>query len=253
MSETPASPPRAEAPRPGAAPHSPPPAPPRKRKGGGGLGFDPEGWMLTFSDLLNLLMTFFVLIFATQDPVPPEKLQQAFGQQTGVFSLFRTGFLADIVAVPRRDINQDLVQIFLNEIGALDIEVEQQAGGLVITLPADSYFEPGNAQLSERARKRIDQLADFLVATRHNIRVEGHTDDRERVARPYPGVWELSVARSHRVLQRLLAHGINEHRLALIGYGPSHPRFSNETRQGRARNRRVEIVILNRGTAPPQP
>jgi chemotaxis protein MotB len=217
------------------------------------VGFDPDAWMVTFSDLLTLLMTFFVLIFASQDPVPPEKLQEAFGQTSGVFGLFRTGFLDKIVAVSRRDISQDLVQVFLNEIGALDIEVEQQARGLVITLPTDTYFDPGSARLNERARNRIDQLADFLIATQHRIRVEGHTDDRERVQPPYPSVWELSVARAHRVLERLVRHGIREDRLALVGYGPTRPRFENVSRVGRSRNRRVEIVILNRRSPQQQP
>jgi len=209
--------------------------------------------MVTFSDLLNLLMTFFVLIFATQDPVPAAKLQQAFGQSVGVFGLFRTSFLEQIVAVPQRDLSQDLVRVFLNEIGANDIEVEQDPRGLVITLPTDTTFAPGSATLNERARKRIDQLAVFLAATRHRIRVEGYSDNRERASPPYPSTWELSLARAHRVLLRLIAHGIHANRLSLIGYGPAHPRFDNRTAQGRARNRRVDIVILNRFGAAVQP
>jgi chemotaxis protein MotB len=237
--------------RPAAA--APGAAPPPRRRARGPDGFDPDAWMVTFSDLLTLLMTFFVLMFASQDPVPPEKLQQAFGQSTGVFGLFRTGFLERIVAVPQRDLSQDLVQVFLNEIGALDIEVTQEARGLVVTLPTDAYFAPGQARLDQRARTRIDKLAAYLAATRHRIRVEGHTDDRERAAPPYPGRWELSVARADRVLQRLLAQHIDERRLALAGYGPSRPRVANTSGTARALNRRVEIVILNRRTAPGAP
>lgn len=249
MSETeptpaPQAPPPPEERRPAHDAHEPP-APPRRARGGGQAEADPDAWMLTFSDLLTLLMTFFVLIFASQDPVPPEQLQQAFGQTAGVFGLFRTGFLEQIVAVPRRDVSQDLVQVFLNEIGALDVTVTQEPGGLVVALPTDTYFAPGSATLNARARKRIDQLASFLAATRHRIRVEGHTDNRERARPPYPSVWELSVGRAHAVLARLLAKGIAEDRLSLAGYGPSRPRFDNASREGRARNRRVEIVIVN--------
>jgi chemotaxis protein MotB len=207
---------------------------------------DPDAWMVTFSDLLTLLMTFFVLIFASQDPVPPEQLQQAFGPTKGVFDLYRKGFLQDIFVVARRDLSQDLVQVFLNEIGSIDIEVEQQERGLVITLPTDAFFPPGRAELNPRARQRIDRLAEFLAVTQHRIRVEGHTDDRETPAPPYPSVWELSVARAHRVLTRLSAHGIDENRLSLAGYGPTRPRFEGVSRLALERNRRVEIVILNR-------
>lgn len=227
-----------------------PPKPPRERvKQVSQL--DPDAWMVTFSDLLTLLMTFFVLIFASQDPVPAEKLQEAFGQTSGVFSLFRTGFLQRIVAVPRKDVTQDLVQVFLNEIGASEIAVDQQERGLVVTLPTDAYFRPGRAGLNKKARTRIDQLSAFLKVTHHRIRVEGHTDNRERARAPYPGLWELSLARAHRVLQRLIAKSVAENRLSLSGNGPSRPRFDNISRKGRALNRRVEIVILNRRTAAP--
>ena len=243
MSETAGA--ESDRPRRSAAAAEPPP-PPRKRSGGGDSGFDPDAWMVTFSDLLTLLMTFFVLIFASQDPVPPEKVQEAFGQSAGVFGLYRTGFLQEIAAVPQRDLSQDLVQVFLNESGTVDIEVTQEPRGLVITLPTDAYFESGTATLNAKARKRIDKLAAFLAVTRHRIRVEGYTDNRERHAPPYPDVWELSVARAHVVLRALIAHGIDERRMALLGHGPTRPRFDNASRLGRARNRRVEIVILNR-------
>ncbi len=226
--------------------HGEPPQPKQKRGAAGGTQLDPDAWMVTFSDLLTLLMTFFVLIFASQDPVPPEKLQQAFGQSTGVFSLFRTGFLERIAVLPRRDISQDLVQVFLNEIGALDIEVQQEERGLVITLPSNTFFAPGVADLNAQARKRIDQLSLFLAVTKHRIRVEGHTDARERVRAPLRDVWELSLSRAHRVLERLLRQGVSQERLSLSGYGPVRPRFANTSRVGRARNRRVEIVIQNR-------
>ncbi len=93
--------------------------------------------------------------------------------------------------------------------------------------------------------KRVDQLAEFLKASTHSIRVEGHTDDRERVARPIRGRWELSLARANQVLERLVVKGVSEERLSLAGYGPSRPRFKNLTRKARAGNRRVEIVIIN--------
>ena len=251
MSETAQAPAERDAPRPQSGGDAPPP--PKRRGGSGGTPLDPDAWMVTFSDLLTLLMTFFVLIFASQDPVPAEKLQEAFGQTTGVFGLFRTGFLERIAAVTRRDLSQDLIQVFLDEIGAVDVEVEQQPGGLVISLPTDTYFAPGSERLNADARKRIDALAEFLAATRHGIRVEGHTDDRERAAAPYPSAWELSVARAHQVLVRLRAKDIAESRLSLVGYGPAKPRFDNATRSGRQHNRRVEIVILNRRGGQRQP
>jgi chemotaxis protein MotB len=226
---------------------SPAPPPKRERAKGGGSSLDPTAWMVTFSDLLTLLMTFFILLFAAADPVPPKKLQEAFGQTTGVFGAFRRGFLEKIMVTPRQDISQDLVQVFLTEIGALDIEVLQDERGLVMVLPTDTFFRPGGVTLNRKARRRIDQLAAFLKDTGHRIRVEGHSDNRERPKGRVRSRWQLSLARANRVLERLVVRSIPEARLSLVGYGPAKPRFKNLTRKGRAGNRRVELVIVKRG------
>ena len=206
-------------------------------------GPDPDAWIVTFSDLLTLLMTFFVLMFASADPVK-EKIHQAFGQTSGVFGLYRRSFLEDVTAVPRRSINQDRLQVFLDDIGAVDIDVTRDERGLVVTLPTDAYFRPGSARIDEKARKRVAALAGYLQYSRHKIRVEGHTDNREYSSANYPTAWELSLARAHTMLLELVDKGIPEDRVSVTGYGPSHPRFDNFSRLGRARNRRVEIVIL---------
>jgi len=212
-------------------------------------GPDPDAWMVTFSDLLTLLMTFFVLIFASQDPVK-EKMFEAFGQATGVFGMFRTSFFERVTAVPRQDISQDRVEVFLQEVGAVDINVTQEERGLVITLPANALFRPGSSVLTRTAIQRIAKLAQFLKFTRHMIRVEGHTDNLELRGGVAGSAWDLSVERAHAVLLRLVLGKIVESRLSVVGYGPSRPKFSNTFRKGRQRNRRVELVILNRGENP---
>ena len=213
-----------------------------KRGGGGDDGPDPDAWMVTFSDLLTLLMTFFVLIFASQDPVQ-EKLFSAFGQSTGVFGLFRTSFFETVTVVPRQDISQDRVQVFLQDVGAVNIEVKQEARGLAITLPSNALFRPGSAVLNAAGVKRIGQLSELLRFSKHEIRVLGHPDDREAG----DANWALSVERAHAVLLQLIANKVDKQRMSLAGYGPSRPKFSNASRLGRQRNRRVDIVILNRG------
>ena len=188
-------------------------------------------------------MTFFVLIFASADPVK-KKMQEAFGQSSGVFGLFRRSFLEDVVAIPRVEISQDRLQVLLDELGANDIEINQDDRGLVVTLPTDAYFNPGSARLNDVARARIGALSEYLRFSDHKIRVEGHTDNREVRSATYASSWELSLTRAHSVLLLLQATGIPVERLSLVGYGPSRPRFGNISRLGRSRNRRVEIVIV---------
>ena len=88
-------------------------------------------------------------------------------------------------------------------------------------------------------------LAKYLRFSDHNIRVVGHTDNREYSSVTYPSAWELSLARAQTILVNLTRQGVPESRMSLVGYGPARPRFDNISRLGRARNRRVEIVILN--------
>ena len=225
--------------------------PPKEKStgGGGDDGPDPDAWMVTFSDLLTLLMTFFVLIFASQDPVE-EKLFEAFGQATGVFGLFRTSIFDEVKVVQRKDISQDRLQVFLDEIGAADIEVVQDDMGLAIVLPSQAYFKPGSIILTDQAKARLAQLSQVLQHTTHDIRVQGHSDDREARRSNYPSGWELSVARGHQVLQEFPRLGLKPGRMSVGGYGPVKPRFSNLSARGRERNRRVEVVILNRQRAP---
>ncbi|MDH5752273.1 MAG: flagellar motor protein MotB [Deltaproteobacteria bacterium] len=220
-----------------------PPEPERSKSGGSQL--DPDAWMVTFSDLLTLLMTFFVLIFASQDPVPDSTIAEAFGASTGVFGQSRSSFLEVIGVVRKKDISEDMVQVFLNESGSIDIEVKQTEQGLLITLPTDTYFKPGSAALSDKSLSRLNKLAVFLKDSKHGIWVEGHSDNLER---PPAGMdsYGLSLKRATTVLELLLRHGVDDYRLGIAGYGPIKPRFDNVSRLGRARNRRVDIVILNR-------
>jgi len=85
--------------------------------------------------------------------------------------------------------------------------------------------------------------------------VEGHTDTQETGAPNFADPWSLSIGRANGVLERLRNAQVDERRLSLVGYGPSRPRFTNVSRLGRARNRRVEIVIVNRapGSGAPAP
>ena len=130
------------------------------------------------------------------------------------------------------------------------MDVSQEEQGLVITIPSQALFAPSAARLTEQARKRLAQVSEVLRFTRHDIRVVGHSDDRESAGGASADGWGLSLARAHAVLQELIANRITESRMSLNGFGPSRPRFDNRSAAGRARNRRVEIVILNRAETP---
>ncbi|MGH9943815.1 MAG: OmpA/MotB family protein, partial [Pyrinomonadaceae bacterium] len=116
--------------------------------------------------------------------------------------------------------------------------------GLVVSLAEAGFFAPGEATLRDDANALIDSLADALRDTRAPLRVEGHTDSQPISTLRYPSNWELSAARSAAVLARLTARGLLQTRLSIAGYAGEQPVADNSTPEGRALNRRVDLVVV---------
>ncbi|HTB76766.1 MAG TPA: OmpA family protein [Polyangiaceae bacterium] len=133
--------------------------------------------------------------------------------------------------------------------------LERQAGahrearGEVITLPGSLLFQTGKSELSQTARARLDSVAVALKGTDKKIVVEGYTDDTGTDAVNLP----LSEARASEVRSYLISRGVPEANIMARGFGPTRPIASNKTVEGRATNRRVEIVVPNSGAAEPMP
>ena len=126
------------------------------------------------------------------------------------------------------------------------IETSTSVRGFVISLPEAGSFGPGSAELSDQAKTAMFDLSDRLRALPNVIRVEGHTDDVPIATSLFRSNWELSTARATRVVEFLINEGgINPGRLAAAGYGEHRPRVANADAAARARNRRVDIVVLD--------
>jgi chemotaxis protein MotB len=126
------------------------------------------------------------------------------------------------------------------------VEMTSSVRGLVISLPEAGSFPPGRAELSGEVRSAMRQLADRLRLLPNQIRVEGHTDDVPIATAAFRSNWELSTARATRVLQWLVEDGgLDPTRLSAAGYGEFRPRLPNASAAARARNRRVDIVVLD--------
>jgi OOP family OmpA-OmpF porin len=124
-----------------------------------------------------------------------------------------------------------------------ELKAKQIDRGIVLTL-GDVLFATGEAGLTSGAMRIIDQLADFLKRyPNRNVRIEGHTDN---VGRDEFNLI-LSEQRANSVKMALIFRGINPDRIMAVGYGEAYPIASNNTEAGRQQNRRVEVVILNKG------
>ncbi|MFH1691387.1 MAG: OmpA family protein [Candidatus Omnitrophota bacterium] len=130
--------------------------------------------------------------------------------------------------------------------GVEGISFNRDDRGLVVTFLDEVLFDSGKAKIKSSAYSSLDKVAEVLTskASDLNIGVEGHTDNEPIKRSGWQSNWELSTARATSVLHYLVAKGVSPERLAAIGYGEYRPVASNETKEGRRKNRRVEIVIL---------
>ncbi len=212
-------------------------------------------WMVTFGDLMSLLLCFFVLLlsFSTMDPAMFKEvsgsLEKAFGVQKQEIT-FDIPKGIDIIA---REFNPVFsVDIVLERIKSTiklelikgEVEVEALEDRVVLRMLDDITFPPGSDELQERAKPILDNIRTIIETVPADVMVSGHTDDSPPSG-GFKSNWHLSAARAATVVQYLLAPGtIAPERLAAIGYGDALPRYPNDTPEHRAKNRRVEIVFL---------
>jgi len=144
------------------------------------------------------------------------------------------------------------VSLFAPDVKSNRISITSDERGLVISLASDSFFAPGSATLDmEQARDSLLRLSQYFLAQEglenRRFRIEGHTDNVAPNAALWPSNWELSTARATNVLHYLTDFGADEYRFSVAGYADTQPKYSNDTPEGQAYNRRVDIIILDDG------
>jgi chemotaxis protein MotB len=224
-------------------------------------------WLLTWGDLTTLLLVFFILMYETGsvDQVELNLVLSAFqglGSRSGGNTL-QAGRLAElgntIMSLPSSEKGQSLaratktaVSAFQPEIRTKKVRVKEDERGLVISLASDAYFPRASAQLDiEASRSLLATLAQLLSSpdlAGRRFRIEGHTDALPTdPAGPYFTNWELSTARATNVLHYLVDFGVDEKQFQVAGFADTVPLASNDTPEGQAYNRRVDVIILGEG------
>ncbi|MGH0038287.1 MAG: OmpA/MotB family protein [Myxococcota bacterium] len=133
------------------------------------------------------------------------------------------------------------------EITAGEVQVGSTRAGIQVNLSEEVLFDEGSAQLDDVGREVLFRLAQQLLEITDDIEVQGHTDDQPispELAGRYPSNWELAGARAGEVVRLLEGVGIESDRLTARSFGETRPIASNETEDGRRRNRRIELRIL---------
>jgi chemotaxis protein MotB len=239
-----------------------------------------ERWLISYADFITLLFAFFVVMFASSQvdkqraaavsqsvATALESGAQASSQRyvpRGVETIKgKGGFLP---ASDKADASQAAVadlmpsMKFLNdalkhEIDTGEVEVHMESRGLVVSLHEGAFFRSGDDTIIPGSYTSVAKIADVMRVLPNPVRLEGHTDAIPIHTPRFDSNWELSAARSIAMLNLLATrYGIPRERCGISGYADTMPVDSNDTPEGRARNRRVDIVILNdRVLVPPKP
>jgi len=223
-----------------------------------------ERWLLSYADFITLLLVFFIIMYSmskvnvTKFNQMVTVLEKTFGGQSSVIKLDNAGLLPQQITRSgearrkQRQLYVKTVEQLQKEISAKEVRVKEDERGIVISLASDFFFGSGKADFGDSTEAVLRKLYGIFSATPNNIRVEGHTDDipivlGSSLAQRFPSNWELSSQRSVNVLKLLDKLGIDRKRLSAIAYADTRPAKPNDTYEGRAYNRRVEIVILTEG------
>ncbi len=197
-----------------------------------------DRWMISYLDVLTILLIFFVAV-AAKTMETSKAVEAKAVTPKSVEIVPPQPALSNPPPNPlRQEIQQKLAQYGL--------EWHAEARGLVISLPQAVLFPPGKAQVNAAALPMVGQIADVLQGIPNRINLAGHADPVPIHNRRFKNNWELAAARSLTLLNLLTTrYGIAETRFSVASYGSNDPRSSNDTPDGRANNRRVEILILD--------
>jgi chemotaxis protein MotB len=199
-----------------------------------------NSWLLSYIDLMTLLLTVFVLLlaYAKTDMDKFRATSEAMSKQTGRNALF-----VSPTASKESMLSQHL-QKSIAESGMLDnIDVLTQQGAIELRMKDKILFESGTAQLRRDGKALLAKLIPLLQKDPYRITVEGHTDNTPIATERYPSNWELSAARASQVVRFLITEGIDPQRTRAIGYADTKPVAQNTTPEGRSQNRRVSLII----------
>ena len=238
-----------------------------------------ERWLVSYADFITLLFAFFVVMFASSQSNKlkakqvSESVREALehGEMSAAISVVlgrgkheveKRPDQADLVTSiqknappqpgprqPPADLTKsaaDLQQVLAKELVAGKVEVRLDSRGLVISLREAAFYASGDDSISPSSIPIVEKIANGIRDLPNSVRLEGHTDAVPIHTSRFRNNWELSAARAIAMLELLRDRfGLDTSRLAVAGYGENAPVDTNDTEEGRAHNRRVDLVVLS--------
>jgi chemotaxis protein MotB len=246
-----------------------------------------ERWLVSYADFITLLFAFFVVMFATSqtDRSKAKDIQEAVKRALekdkivsavagilggtpddagkGNAQMRGPGGVNQLRNAPQDpqnrwvDLNpakQQIEQEMAPEIEANEMSVTMEARGLVVSFQQAAFFPSGTDEIPASAFSKVAKVAGIMLGVPNPVRLEGHTDSIPVRGGRFGTNWELSAARAISMME-LLARccGVPRERMSVAGYADNAPASANDTEEGRRRNRRVDIVILNQAGIAAEP
>jgi chemotaxis protein MotB len=219
-------------------------------------GSSSERWLLTYSDLITLLMIFFIVMYS-MSAVDNNKFT-AMAEQLGIVlgggSVIAVsdsgagGLLKDIPYNPKVELDETqkkLEQYFeANGLGSM-AKIYRDERGMVVSLNEGLLFSSGSADLDGSSRELLKKITGVIIGLPNYIRIEGYTDNVPIGSARYRSNWELASQRAINVAQILIDSGFSPERIATVSYGEYRPTAPNNNEINRKRNRKVDIVIMD--------
>lgn len=227
-----------------------------------------DRWLVSYADFITLLFAFFVVMYAISSVnegkyrvfgaslieafsgTKPESIVPLSQNDMLLKSLVerRNAKLAEKLQKQQEEmqrIAKNLNQVMAPLVTSGQVSVSQTSRGVVLEINASALFDQGVAELQSASVKTLSEVANILGPSNQAIEIEGHTDNVPIKTPRFPSNWELSSARASSVARLFIEHGVAAGRLTVVGFADNHPVASNDTPEGRARNRRMTVTLMS--------
>jgi|694.fasta_scaffold15245_15 chemotaxis protein MotB len=206
-----------------------------------------ELWLITYADLITLLLCFFILLFASANV------------DQNVWDRVKASYSSKVknktISTPLSEIKHQLDSMLMKEVKDKSLEIENKDNAINMRFLSNSFYNSGDAKLLPEGKEIVDKIFEIINAVskekkaNFSLDVEGHTDDNPIATKEFPSNWELSVARASNVVRYLIDRGMEPQRLKASGYADTQPVVSNRNGKGepipanQSVNRRVVLRI----------
>jgi chemotaxis protein MotB len=193
-------------------------------------------WLITYSDMVTLLLAFFLLMYSFS--VMSQETKEALVEE------LRGVTANEAKAAQTRQDLEEAARKIAHELEKAAAFVESTETEVTVGLSSAVTFASGDAVLAPEGEAALLKAAKVLTTLPNVLRIEGHTDDVPMRGGRFPSNWHLSAARAQSVARTLMQEGLDPRRIQVIGYADVRPREPNATPEGRAANRRIELKLM---------